>query len=108
MRRGPKPRTIAIAVVLCVVAVCALAQKGGRVWARYEHEMQDPVEDPPDVGRKAEFALGRLRYRSPMDRGWGYSRWGIDANKGDRLFLGILQRLTRIDVAPIETIIDVM
>lgn len=77
------------------------------MWARYEHEMQDPVEDPPDVDRKGEFTVGRLRYRSPLDRGWGYSRWGIDANKGDRLFLGILQRLTRIDVAPIETIIDV-
>jgi hypothetical protein len=69
--------------------------------------MQDPVEDPPDVGRKGEFALGRLRYRSPLDGGRRYSRWGIDANKGDRLFIGILNRLTRIDVEPIETIVDV-
>ena len=69
--------------------------------------MQDPVDDPPDAGRKGEFALGRLRYRSPLDRGWGYSRWGIDANKGDRLFINILSRLTRIDVQPVETIIDV-
>ena len=68
--------------------------------------MQDPVEDPPDALRKGEFALGRLRYRSPLDRGFGYSRWGIDANKGDRIFIGLLQRLTRIDVQPIETIID--
>lgn len=84
------------------------AQQRDRVWARYEHEMQDPVDDPPGAGRKGEFALGRLRYRSPLDRGFGrYFRWGIDANKGDRLFLGHLSRLTRIDVAPIETIIDV-
>jgi hypothetical protein len=68
--------------------------------------MQDPVDDPPDAGRKGEFALGRLRYRSPMD-GWGrYSRWGIDANKGDRLFIGILSRLTRIDTQPVETIVN--
>ena len=40
-------------------------------------------------------------------RGGGYARWGIDANKGDRLFIGILRRLTRIDTEPIETIIDV-
>jgi hypothetical protein len=61
-----------------------------RVWARYEHEMQDPVEDPPDALRKRRFSLGRLRYRSPLDGRRGrYFRWGIDANKGDRLFLGI-------------------
>ena len=35
-----------------------VAQTRGRVWARYEPEMQDPVEDPPDVGRKGEFVLG--------------------------------------------------
>ncbi|HET8548557.1 MAG TPA: DUF4159 domain-containing protein [Bryobacteraceae bacterium] len=69
--------------------------------------MQDPVDDPPDAGRKGELTLGRLRYRSPMDgRGW-YARWGIDANKGDRLFIGILSRLTRIDVQPIETIVGI-
>jgi len=81
----------------------------GRIWARYEHEMQDPVEDPPDAGRKGEFTIGRLRYRSPLDsrRFGGYARWGIDANKGDRLFIGILRRLTRIDVEPVENIIDI-
>jgi hypothetical protein len=70
--------------------------------------MQDPVDDPPDAGRKGEFALGRLRYRSPLDfRRGGYARWGIDANKCDRLFVGVLNRLTRIDAESIETIIDV-
>jgi len=95
-------------LLLSVAAVC-VAQARGRVWARYEGEMQDPVDDPPDAGRKAEFRLGRLRYPSPLDgrRFGGYSRWGIDANKGDRLFISILQRLTRIDAEPIETIIDV-
>ena len=92
-------RTIVIAGVICGCAVIGLAQVRGRVWAKYEAEMQDPVDDPPDALRKAEFALGRLRYRSPLDRGWGrYSRWGIDVNKGDRVFISLLQRLTRIDV----------
>jgi hypothetical protein len=80
---------------------------GGRVSERYEREMQDPVEDPPDATVVREFQLGRLRYRSPLDRGRGYSRWGIDANKGDRLFTGLLRRLTRIDAQSVETIIDV-
>ena len=97
-----------LAALLSVCAVLAFSQNRERVWARYEHEMQDPVDDPPDAGRKAEFALGRLRYRSPLDRrGWGYARWGIDVNKGDRTFISLLNRLTRIDVQPIETIIDI-
>ena len=100
-------RAGAIFIVCGVFATIALTQGRQNVWARYEHEMQDPVDDPPDVGRKGEFALGRLRYRSPMDGGRRYSRWGIDANKGDRLFIGVLSRLTRIDAEPIETIIDV-
>jgi hypothetical protein len=98
---------IAFGALLCLAASFGLAQSGHRVWARYEAEMQDPVDDPPDALRKGEFALGRLRYRSPLDRGRFYSRWGIDANKGDRIFISLLRRLTRVDVQPIETIIDV-
>lgn len=91
-----------------MIASLAYGQYRTRVWARYEAEMQDPVEDPPDAYRKGEFALGRLRYRSPLDRRFGgYARWGIDANKGDRLFIGLLTRLTRVDTQPVETIIDV-
>lgn len=101
-------RTIVIAAVACALAVAGMAQMSGRVWERYESEMQDPVDDPPDALRKGEFALGRLRYRSPLDRGRGrYFRWGIDVNKGDRTFISLLRRLTRIDVQPIETIVDV-
>jgi hypothetical protein len=102
---------IGLACLLFAAACLVSAQyRGGNVWSRYEAEMQDPVDDPPDALRKGEFTLGRLRYRSPMDgrrRFGGYSRWGIDANKGDRLFIAILRRLTRIDASPIETIVDV-
>jgi hypothetical protein len=105
---GVRTRIGAVGVLCCVFAILGLTQMRGRVWAQYEDEMQDPVEDPPDAGRKGDFVLGRLRYRSPLDRGGRfYSRWGIDANKGDRLFIGILQRLTRIDVQPVENIIDI-
>ncbi len=100
-----------VLLLMGFAAFAALAQlRGHRVWQHYEAEMQDPVDDPPDADRKGEFTIGRLRYRSPMDgrrRFGGYARWGIDANKGDRLFVGILRRLTRIDAASIETIIDV-
>jgi hypothetical protein len=86
-------------VFLCggLLAVLAFAQFRGNKWAALEHEMQD---------RMGEFRLGRLRYRSNRD-GRRYARWGIDANKGDRLFLSHLRRLTRVDIESIETIIDV-
>jgi hypothetical protein len=108
MRRVMSTRLFGAALIIgCIFVAAAFAQTRGRLWAEYESEMQDPVDDPPDVGRKGEFALGRLRYRSPRD-GWGpYARWGIDANKGDRTFIGILRRLTRIDAEPVETIVDI-
>lgn len=98
---------VSLLLALCLCAALAFSQSRGRLWAQYESEMQDPVDDPPDVGRKAEFALGRLRYRSPRDGFAPYARWGIDANKGDRTFISILRRLTRIDAAPTETILDI-
>jgi hypothetical protein len=97
----------AIVVVLLCGIVLTGQTRGGRRWQQYEREMQDPVDDPPDVMRRGEFSLGRLRYRSPMDRGRWYARWGIDVNKGDRLFLSHLIRLTRIDVESTENIVDV-
>ena len=96
-----------IIALSCAWSIPGLAQVRQRFWARYEREMQDPVEDPPDAGRKADFALGRLRYASSYDRGNFRWRWGIDANKGDRTLISLLSRLTRIDVEPIETIIDI-
>src|SRR3954453_9466933 len=96
---------IALSCGVLIFALALAAQTRGRNrWAKYEGEMQDPVDDPPDADRKGEFALGRLRYHSPMDGGRFYSRWGIDVNKGDRLFLSHLIRLTRIDVESIENI----
>jgi hypothetical protein len=89
---------------------------GPRRWAQYEHEMQDPIPDPPDAWVEGEFAVGRLRFRSPLDGrrgfgggffGYGRRRWGIDANKGDRVFSQILRRLTRIDVRSVEQIVDI-
>jgi hypothetical protein len=89
---------------------------GTRRWAQYEREMQDPIPDPPDAWVEAEFAVGRLRFRSPLDSrgfggfggfGRGRKRWGIDANKGDRVFSQILRRLTRINARSVEQIVDI-
>src|SRR3954469_23156915 len=103
-----RSRLAALAAAGCLFAGIGLTQGRGRIQAKYEAEMQDPVDDPPDALHKGEFSLGRLRYRSPLDYpGRPYARWGIDANKGDRLLIGIMRRLTRVEVQPIETIIDV-
>jgi hypothetical protein len=96
------------ASVAALLAVAIGVSLGANKWSRYEHEMQDPVDDPADAARPGEFTFARLRYRSSLDgRRGGYHRWGIDCNKGDRLFIQSILRLTRIDTAPIETIIDV-
>ena len=101
-----------VALVLIAAAIIVRAaqhRNTGNRWAQLEPEMQDPIDDPPNSGVEAEFAVGRLRFRSPMDayRRRGGRRWGTDANKGDRIFSAMLNRLTRLNVRPIEQIIDV-
>lgn len=94
---------------LSVAAIAyASSQLGGRGnrWAMYEHEMQNPVDDPPDAWENTEFAFGRLRFQS-LRRGWGYARWGIDANKSERQFILGVRRLTRVHARSIEQIVDI-
>lgn len=94
------------AVTLALAALGAQTGQRGNRWARYEHEMQDPVDDPPDAWEKTEYAFARLRYRS--DRGgWRRSRWGIDCNKSERQFIQGVRRLTRIHARSIEEIVDI-
>jgi len=101
------PRTLIapLAAAVFVALLCA-AENGSRRWAKYEPEMQDPVDDPPDAWQKTEFAFGRLRFRSPLDRR-RRPRWGTDANKSDRLFMKGLRRLTRVETRSVEEIVDV-
>jgi hypothetical protein len=102
-------RAAAVAALLALAAVLAEAlhaQRFSRRWEKYEYEMQDPVDDPPDALEKTEFAFGRLRYRSRLD-GRAYSRWAIDCNKSDRQFLMGLRRLTRIHARSVEEIVDI-
>lgn len=79
----------------------------GRRWAQYEHEMQHPADDPPDAWEEGEFTFARLRYRSSRGRWGGYARWGIDANKSDRVFIQSLRRLTRVHARAVEEIVDI-
>ncbi len=79
----------------------------GRRWAAYEHEMQNPVEDPPDAWEEADFAFARLRFRSDRRNWGGYARWAIDANRSDRQFIQGLRRLTRVDARSVEQIVDI-
>jgi hypothetical protein len=105
-------RTLVPILALVVVAGAGVRaaqfqyETGLRRWAQYEREMQDPVPDPPDAYEETEFAVGRLRFRSPYDGSYR-RRWGTDANKGDRIFSHMLRRLTRIHVRSVEQIVDI-
>jgi hypothetical protein len=112
MRATLARNALLLSAAILLISAAAIAQfrgitRPGNVWERYEREMQDPIDDPPDARVRGEFELGRLRYRSSFDSGRFRARWGIDANKGDRIFVGLLRRLTRIQVQSIETIVDV-
>jgi hypothetical protein len=96
------PAVLTVAVLVCA----AQSDQRPRRWAAYEPEMQDPVADPPDAYEATEFAVGRLRFRSPQDRYRG-RRWGTDANKGDRMFSQVLRRLTRVHVRSVEQIVNI-
>src|SRR5262245_24693137 len=102
----------ALVIVILLLAAAALltaqfAYRQNR-WAKFEPEMQDPIDDPPDAWEQTEFAFARLRFRSPRD---GYfrrfARWGTDSNKSERLFMTALRRLTRVHTRSIEEIVDV-
>src|SRR3954468_23128471 len=98
-----------IATLFCL-AVLGFAQmpRGPNRWAAFEHEMQNPVDDPPDAWEKTEFAFARLRFRSPRDGYFrGRHRWGTDTNKSDRIFMQAIRRLTRIHTRSIEEICDI-
>jgi len=99
--------------MLAAAALLGAAQylRSGNRWAKYEHEMQNPVNDPPDALVPAEFAFARLRFRSPRDGYGGYGRrhlrWGTDTNKSDRIFMQAIRRLTRVNTRSIEEVVDV-
>ena len=96
-----------LALAALLLTVGALYGFRENHWVRYEREMQDPVDDPPDAEVKGEFAFGRLRYWSVRDRGrGGRARWGTDANKSDRLFVRALRRLSRVKAQSIEEMVN--
>ncbi len=110
----PGWRVVKAGVVLGLLTAVAAAvwgqsQGGGRRWAKYEREMQNPADDPPDAWEKTEFAFARLRYQSGRDRGgWRRgSRWGVDANKSERQFIQGLRRLTRVHARSVEEVVDI-
>ncbi len=94
------------AVLLALTLAAAQSLSNGRRWAQYEHEMQNPANDPPDAWEQTEFAFARLRYRSNRS-GYYRFRWGTDANKSERQFIQGLRRLTRIHARSVEQIVDI-
>jgi len=99
-------RRIGIALSLALTFWGALYGWQRRRWAVYEHEMQNPAEDPPDADEETEFAFARLRYRS-LGRRYYRGSWGTDSNKAERQFVQGVRRLTGINTRSVEEIVDV-
>src|SRR3954468_13518401 len=93
-------------LALGLLLTCGVHVYAANKWAQYEREMQDPVNDPPNADVEAEFTFGRMRFRSPRDRGrGGRMRWGTDANKSERQFITALRRLSVINAKSIEQVV---
>ena len=59
--------TVTVLLAACSAVVFAYQNRPSQNrWARYEAEMQSPIDDPPDANDRTEFAFARLRYRSPQ------------------------------------------
>src|SRR5688572_15663556 len=99
--------TLILAGITVALMVNGAQYRSGNRWAKYEREMQNPVDDPPDAWEKTEFAFARLRFRSNRDGYYYRARWGTDANKSERQFIQGLRRLTRIHARSVEQIIDI-
>jgi hypothetical protein len=105
-----KRTVLTLLIFLTLIPLVVLRGFQGRHSQQWEWEMQDPVPDPPDADRKAEFTFARLRYRSAAYGGRGFGRrssWGIDSNRADRLFEKATQRLTLVDTKSVEDVIDI-
>ena len=118
-----KKRTTLLVLLLTFAPVVILWGFQMRHSQQWEWEMQDPVADPPDADRKAEFTFARLRYRGYSGGGFGFGgggggrfggrrgggsrSWGIDSNRADRLFERAVRRLSLVDTRSVEDVIDV-
>ncbi len=105
-------RRLALALAFALVVWGSAYAFQHRHSERYEYEMQNPADDPPDAAEKTEFAFGRLRYRSFRGGGrrgfrGGGGSWGTDANKADRQFIQGVRRLTRIHTRSVEEVLDI-
>jgi len=65
-------------------------------------------EVPSESNEKAEFTFGRLRFatRGGSFGGWRRGGWSEDFPKADRQFAEGVRRLTRLDIASTEKVID--
>ncbi len=75
---------------------------------RYESEMQNAADDPPDAYEKGEYSFARLRYRGAGGGGRRFrgGSWATDSNKSERQFIQGVRRLTRVHARSVEEIID--
>lgn len=105
-------RTVAAAAALIFLPFAACAQQVWREYPGIEDRWYSSGEIRTGQQSSAEFVVGRLMFPQSRRRGvlgagggdWrlGGTAWTVDYPEGDRRFAELLERLTMINVRPIE------
>jgi hypothetical protein len=105
-------RTVAAAAALIFLPCAAYAQQVWREYPGIEDRWYSSGEIRTGQQSSAEFVVGRLMFPQSRRRGvlgagggdWrlGGTAWTVDYPEGDRRFAELLERLTMINVRPIE------
>ena len=99
--------------IACAVLLAATAVPAQERWREYPSiERGWYGRDSPAEQEPGEFVVGRLMFpqtrtgwllgSGPGDWRYGGTAWTVDYPEGDRTFARLLERLTTIDVRPVE------
>jgi len=96
------PCAAAVLVVLCAAGGLLAFQRAGMQRFQEAGDWRDSA----GAQEKTEWAFARLRYGGGFGGFRRGSRWRTDWPKADRQFVQGVSRLTRLDVRPIEEVVD--
>ena len=104
-----KRKILAAALLLTALLGVAFAQRLRVPYNAFPFREDEEQPMPVDAGVRTEFAFARLQYPNwrSNDRTWSMrGAWSIDYPKADRQFVQGVRRLTRLNVASVEQVVN--